>query len=39
MIRNLSFTAMLPAAATLVDVRGGAALSAEGIRRRVGDKA
>jgi acyl-CoA synthetase (AMP-forming)/AMP-acid ligase II len=38
MIGNLSFTAMLPATATLVDVRAGTALDAEGIRRRVKEK-
>jgi len=39
MIGNLSFTAMLPATATLIDVRTGMALDAEGIRRRTGEKA
>lgn len=39
MMRNLSFTAMLPAKASLVDVRGGKVLDAEGIRRRVREKA
>lgn len=39
MISNLSFTAMLPATATLVDVRAGTALDAGGIRRRVAEKA
>jgi acyl-CoA synthetase (AMP-forming)/AMP-acid ligase II len=39
MTRNLSFTAMLPASATLVDVRAGTVLDAEGIRRRVSEKA
>ena len=38
MIGNLSFTAMLPATATLVDVRTGIALDAEGIRGRVKEK-
>ena len=39
MISNLSFTAMLPATATLVDVRAGAALDAGEIRRRVAETA
>lgn len=39
MTRNLSFTAMLPATATLVDVRTGAVLDAGGIRRRVSEQA
>lgn len=39
MTQNLTFTAMLPATAALVDVRSGTVLDAEGIRRRVGDKA
>lgn len=39
MTRNLSFTAMLPATATLVDVRTGAVLDADGIRRRVSEQA
>ncbi|CAN7156969.1 class I adenylate-forming enzyme family protein [Devosia sp. LjRoot16] len=38
MIGNLSFTGMLPATATLVDVRTGMALDAEGIRGRVKEK-
>lgn len=36
---NLSFTAMLPATATLVDMRTGTALDAEGIRQRVNERA
>ncbi|HEV2514412.1 MAG TPA: class I adenylate-forming enzyme family protein [Devosia sp.] len=39
MTQNLSFTAMLPATATLVDVRSGSALDAAGIRQRVNEKA
>jgi acyl-CoA synthetase (AMP-forming)/AMP-acid ligase II len=39
MTGNLSFTAMLPAKATLVDVRAGTVVDAEGIRRRVREKA
>lgn len=39
MISNLSFTAMLPSSAALVDVRAGTALDAEGIVRRVGERA
>jgi len=39
MISNLSFTAMLPASAALVDVRAGTTLDAEGVRQRVKEKA
>lgn len=39
MTRNLSFTAMLPATATLVDVRTSTVLDADSIQRRVSEKA
>lgn len=39
MIGNLSFTAMLPASAALVDVRAGTTLDAAGVRQRVKEKA